>query len=234
MGYIRLKLNVPDIDAAFARAKEVGILEGSHRKEAANLVGSIGEIVFKSCMEQHGVTVQDLTDRTDMDFRLNGRFTVDVKTKDRTVFPKADYDNSIPLYNHKHQRPDYFFFISLVRDSKADVNDPYGADDWSDSGHHDYQYEVGRVVEALSKTLLSHFSDWIRGLPIPAASSLNVAALPLAAQARYLSFNYTDTLQKTYGIPNKNIVHIHGVAVNPNSNLILGHGYELPNKDPYR
>ena len=116
----------------------------------------------------------------------------------------------------------------------SDFLPSYGADDWSDSGHHDYQYEVGRVVEALSKTLLSHFSDWIRGLPIPAASSLNVAALPLTAQARYLSFNYTDTLQKTYGISNKNIVHIHGVAVDPNSNLILGHGYELPNKDPYR
>ena len=125
MGYLSYKLDLATIDTALSRALDVGVLEGSHRKEAANLVGSIGEIVFKSCMEQHNVTVQDLTDRTDMDFRLNGRFTVDVKTKDRTVFPKADYDNSIPLYNHEHQRPDYFFFISLVRDSKADVNDPY-------------------------------------------------------------------------------------------------------------
>lgn len=125
MGYLKLKLEASTIEAALARSQEVGVLERSHRKEAANLVGSIGEIIFKACMEKHGIIVEDLTDRTDMDFRLQGRFTVDVKTKDRTVFPKADYDNSIPLYNHAHQRPDYFFFISLVRDKKADVNDPY-------------------------------------------------------------------------------------------------------------
>lgn len=125
MGYLIHELETSTIEAALARSKEVGVLERSHRKEAANLVGSIGEIIFKACMEKHDVKVLDLTDRTDMDFRLQGRFTVDVKTKDRTVFPKADYDNSIPLYNHEHQRPDYFFFISLVRDKKADVNDPY-------------------------------------------------------------------------------------------------------------
>ena len=41
--------------------------------------------------------------------------TVDIKTKDRTVVPKIDYDNSTPLYNHDHQNPDYFLFISLHR-----------------------------------------------------------------------------------------------------------------------
>jgi len=91
-----------------------------------------------------------------------------------------------------------------------------------------------RLANLDSDHLLEDMSGFLPSYAIPAASNLNVNALPLAAQARYLSFNYTDTLQKTYGIPNKNIVHIHGVAVEPNSNLILGHGYELPNKDPYR
>ncbi len=125
MGYIKHKLDIATIDAAMTRSAEVGVLKGSHRKEAANLVGSIGEIVFESCMKQHGIFVEDLTGRTDMDFRLQDRFTVDVKTKDRTVFPKAEYDNSVPLYNHEHQTPDYFFFISLVRDKAIDKNSPY-------------------------------------------------------------------------------------------------------------
>jgi len=153
MGYLKHRLEAATIEAALARSKTVGVLGGSHRKEAANLVGSIGEIVFKACMEQHDVTVQDLTDRTDMDFRLNGLFTVDVKTKDRTVFPKADYDNSIPLYNHEHQRPDYFFFISLVRDSEADVNDPHrfthaclvGGIDQAGLEEHGQVWEKGQV-----------------------------------------------------------------------------------------
>ena len=125
MGYLLHKLETSAIKTALVRLREIGVLEGSYRKEAANLIGCIGEIVFKACMVQHGIAVEDVTDRTDMDFRLQCRFTVDIKTKDRTVFPKADYDNSIPLYNHEHQRPDYFFFISLVRDKKANVNDPY-------------------------------------------------------------------------------------------------------------
>ena len=47
-----------------------------------------------------------------------------MKTKDRTVFPQADYDNSNPLYCHEHQRI-LLFFISLVKHSAADVDDPH-------------------------------------------------------------------------------------------------------------
>ncbi len=125
MGYIKHKLDIETIDAAMTRSLEVGVLKGSHRKEAANLVDSIGEIVFESFMKHHGISVEDLTDRTDIDFRLQDRFTIDVKTKDRTVLPKAEFDNSVPLYNHEHQTPDYFFFISLVRDKAVDQNSPY-------------------------------------------------------------------------------------------------------------
>ena len=40
-----------------------------------------------------------------------------MKTKDRTAKPKKHYDNSVPLYNHSHQRPNYYYFISLLRKS---------------------------------------------------------------------------------------------------------------------
>jgi hypothetical protein len=33
----------------------------------------------------------------------------------------------------------------------------YGVDDWSDSGHHDFQCEVDRVVKCLSTTLKRQF-----------------------------------------------------------------------------
>ena len=110
----------------------------------------------------------------------------------------------------------------------------YGDDDWSDAGHHTYQYEVGRVVGILSAKLLSHFSDWIRQLSIPSRSDSNIPFIHLDLTAQYLSFNYTNTLQKTYGVPDANVLHIHGVAIDSTSDLILGHAYELTNKDPYR
>ncbi len=31
----------------------------------------------------------------------------------------------------------------------------YGADDWSDSGHHDFEYEIEQIVEGLSTDLRS-------------------------------------------------------------------------------
>lgn len=102
----------------------------------------------------------------------------------------------------------------------------YGADDWSDSGHHDYQYELDRVVEAVSKTLQERFAQWVRQLPIPLPSTCNTGSLPLDPNALYLSFNYTQTLQCTYGIPDGQILHIHGKASSPSDRLILGHGWE--------
>ena len=37
--------------------------------------------------------------------------------------PLLNYDNSVPLYNHEHQRPDWYIFVSLLRDTSADKND---------------------------------------------------------------------------------------------------------------
>ncbi|GLT21505.1 hypothetical protein GCM10007933_09570 [Zoogloea oryzae] len=108
---------------------------------------------------------------------------------------------------------------------------PYGADIWSDSGHHDYQYELDRIIEAISKTLQERFAQWVRQLSIPSLSSCNTAPLPLDPNALYLSFNYTNTLQRTYGIPDSQILHIHGKASAPSDRLILGHGWERSASD---
>ena len=101
----------------------------------------------------------------------------------------------------------------------------YGAEDWSDSGHHDYQYELSRVVETISTTMRRRFAEWIRQLPIPTAASFSGELLSLDPNARYLSFNYTQTLQQTYSIPDSQILYIHGNANNPTDQLILGHGW---------
>lgn len=107
----------------------------------------------------------------------------------------------------------------------------YGAEDWSDSGHHDYQYELERVVKAVSSTLQERFSQWVRQLPIPSRSSCKTVRLPLDPNARYLNFNYTPTLQQAYGIPNGQIFHIHGNASDPTDQLVIGHGWERAESD---
>ncbi|WP_413505743.1 bacteriophage abortive infection AbiH family protein [Photobacterium phosphoreum] len=97
----------------------------------------------------------------------------------------------------------------------------YGDDDWSDSGHHDYEYELTKNVEALSLELYEHFCEWINTVDIPNNSTL----LNLKSHAQFLTFNYTQTLTELYSIPDSNVLHIHGSIDDPSNEIVLGHGW---------
>lgn len=115
--------------------------------------------------------------------------------------------------------------VDLIIDEASDFLVSYGAEDWSDAYHHDYQYEVARIVELLSTELKGEFTNWIRGLEIPDAQSCGVPLIPLDATALYLNFNYTNTLQSLYGISEHQVLHIHNSAADTVPDLILGHAY---------
>ncbi|WP_428003788.1 AbiH family protein [Acidovorax sp.] len=48
-----------------------------------------------------------------------------------------------------------------------------------------------------------------------------------------MTFNYTDTLQRVYGIQHANVVHIHGSASQANDELVLGHGWHRTPTDSF-
>jgi hypothetical protein len=106
----------------------------------------------------------------------------------------------------------------------------YGAEDWSDAYHHDFEYEIEQVVGGLSTKLRDHFANWVRTLPIP-ASFQGPPLKCIDTQSKFLNFNYTPTLQKLYNIPNDNVLHIHGCASDPNASIILGHGCERSSQE---
>lgn len=101
----------------------------------------------------------------------------------------------------------------------------YSAENWSDSGHHDFQYEVKRVAAGLSGSLQQHFAEWIRSIAIPERSEVANPLSTLETDATFLTFNYTSTLSKIYSIAPKNILHIHGEGKDESSELILGHAW---------
>ncbi|WP_063589343.1 bacteriophage abortive infection AbiH family protein [Achromobacter ruhlandii] len=101
----------------------------------------------------------------------------------------------------------------------------YGAEDWSDSGHHDFQYEVGNVVERLSTGLRTRFAEWIRTLPIPTPDTAPRRLSKLDTGALFLSFNYTNTLSSLYGVDPARVLHIHGRADETDEELVLGHAW---------
>lgn len=100
-------------NSATKRAKGMPIYGGSMRGYAANEVGALGEVVAEDTLKRLGIpVVPQYTTRHDLS--ALGR-TIEVKTKDRTCRPYPDFACSVPDYNHEHQRPDYYVFVSLAR-----------------------------------------------------------------------------------------------------------------------
>lgn len=123
--YARYPLTEEMLRAAYERAKALPEYEYSHRKLQANFVGCIGELVMGEYFKLKDIHFTDDRHETTHDFLVSNFLTLDVKTKDRTVKPQRHYDNSVPLYNHEHQRPDYYYFVSLLRDKRRPVSDIY-------------------------------------------------------------------------------------------------------------
>lgn len=113
----------------------------------------------------------------------------------------------------------------LVIDHAMQFLVPYGAEDWSDAYHHDFEYEIEQIALGLSSEMQSRFAEWIRTLPIPPHSNATLLNC-IDRTSRFLTFNYTPTLQQLYGVPDANVLHIHGSSLNPDSALVLGHGWE--------
>ena len=101
---------------AESRVKLLPIYWNSHRKEQANQVGVLGEIVTELWLNHLKISFEDVKS-IKHDYLIKPvNKTLEIKTKDRTVIPIDDFECSVPLYNHSYQIPDYYLFISLLRD----------------------------------------------------------------------------------------------------------------------
>lgn len=102
----------------------------------------------------------------------------------------------------------------------------YNTDDWSDAYHHDYQYEVDKITRMLSARLKEQFTDWVKGINISDAYNSEQYIPPIPRESLYFSFNYTNTLQQIYAVPDAQIIHIHGNC-SYDDDLILGHSFRV-------
>jgi hypothetical protein len=122
------------------------------------------------------------------------------------------------------------FDADTLIEEASDFLASYATEDWSDAFHHDYEYEVGKVVKALSVTMKARFAEWISQLPIPEASAIEGKLIHLDPNATFLNFNYTPSLARLYSVPDANILHIHGSSKDLPENLVLGHGWSPQQK----
>ena len=73
------------------------------------------------------------------------------------------------------------------------------------------------------------FNEWVDSIDIGGIQR----DLQLPKSAKYLTFNYTDTLESEYGIPSENILHIHGSRIVPGDEYIIGHGNYRDPENPF-
>lgn len=97
----------------------------------------------------------------------------------------------------------------------------YGADDWSDSYHHDYQYEINQITSDLSSRLKQEFWEWISGVNLSDHKCSGI--LELKNNTVFLNFNYTRTLEDIYQVTANQILHIHGAV---DEDIVLGHDWK--------
>ena len=75
---------------------------------------------------------------------------------------------------------------------------------------------------------LEEFKNWVDSINISDAEKV----LDLPVESKYLTFNYTETLEKAYAIPESNILHIHGSRLS-DKEYIIGHNNYRDPQDAY-
>lgn len=97
----------------------------------------------------------------------------------------------------------------------------YHDDDWKDSANHDFQNMIEASL-SFSEKVPCYFREWIKEINTKLDDNFDKISDITSIESLFLNFNYTDTLEKNYFIPEKNILYIHGKALR-NDKLIIGH-----------
>lgn len=80
-------------------------------------------------------------------------------------------------------------------------------------------------------SMIQHFfSEWIQSISVENVKSKNKFNELINQCSLFLSFNYTQTLEKIYSVNNDNICYIHG---NQNEEIHFGHGCQIYKYDSY-
>lgn len=114
------------------------------------------------------------------------------------------------------------FDDDLLREYGQNYLEDYGCDNWRDAFHHDYQYELDRMIDRITQGIQKCFCNWLSQISF---DGLEKKAILIERNSYYLTFNYTSTLEKVYNIPTQNILHIHGTFKGyDNDRIVYGHG----------
>ncbi|PZP47151.1 MAG: hypothetical protein DI598_11350 [Pseudopedobacter saltans] len=97
----------------------------------------------------------------------------------------------------------------------------YGSEEFRDKDRYAFPDTMQQYYERLTEGLFDDFTMFIGQVEF--ASSSYTRKIELDRSATFLTFNYTETLEKLYSIDRSNIVYIHNSAFE-GKKIVLGHG----------
>lgn len=114
--------------------------------------------------------------------------------------------------------------VKRYAEKVAFENQPdYGSDDYRDRDLYVAEYEVERELGDLMASLKNNFQKWASELP----EGDGFYSLKLETkESIFMTFNYSLTLEKLYGISTERVLHIHGSTLDKKS-IVVGHGRDF-------
>jgi len=103
-----------------------------------------------------------------------------------------------------------------IEEEAMDYAQSPSSDDYRDSSWSDPGYEASQAI-AFSSKISEYLREWICSIRIDRNYKF-----PIQKDAIFLSFNYTNTLEKNYDIPKDQICYIHGDC-SKDEVLVCGH-----------
>ena len=119
---IKLKFNQSMIDEALNKSKQIGILKDSFRKGKGQQHGLLAEFAVKEYFKD---LIKPTENFYNNDLTIAGR-KVEVKSKLHKFKLRDDFEWSL-AESSKHQKPDYYFFVSVYcnKDNLRDIKHIY-------------------------------------------------------------------------------------------------------------
>ena len=140
-----------------------------------------------------------------------------------------NYFGHTPSLNN-HRRQYNILWSDLERAlGEYDVD---GIFDFLHEGHEEDLDHMGQYVDAIDAELKYHFvdikqqfqetfADWCRSIDVTQAKRKRIPHFD--PNGLFLTFNYSDILERVYGIPDAHVLHIHGRSSKQYDELIVGH-----------